>query len=221
MKLLRELELTSMPACHLGLKGASVVTALRYDRFCRPLRDEVEHGRLPAFHGLPGLPRIRFRDLVNWYEDEVEKFPGKYRARLDPSLRVHPLSASPQVFAHLCVDHARKIGLLKPEQCLYCGAPAEAHHPDYDKPLWVLWLCHAHHCCHHARLGVSYRQFKRTGRPAQLELFTVSWFTEEARKRLFSLHRTPGGASVNSGNGPTAATLSKRPTGHPGAFVSL
>jgi hypothetical protein len=50
VKLLRELELTSMPSIHLGLKSASRVTGLRYGRVNHLLRDEVECGRLPAFH---------------------------------------------------------------------------------------------------------------------------------------------------------------------------
>lgn len=37
-------------------------------------------------------------------------------------------------------------GILKKEPCAICGTPnTEKHHPDYDKPLEVIWLCTKHH----------------------------------------------------------------------------
>lgn len=34
-----------------------------------------------------------------------------------------------------------KRGKLKREPCQECGARAEMHHEDYDRPLEVTWLC--------------------------------------------------------------------------------
>jgi hypothetical protein len=43
--------------------------------------------------------------------------------------------------------------LVKPDICSRCGAPdPEAHHPNYDRPLVVIWLCQAHHKAEHKRL---------------------------------------------------------------------
>lgn len=37
-------------------------------------------------------------------------------------------------------------GRLQRQPCERCGHPdVEAHHPDYSKPLDVVWLCHTHH----------------------------------------------------------------------------
>jgi hypothetical protein len=37
-------------------------------------------------------------------------------------------------------------GILTKKPCLVCGkAEVHAHHPDYSKPLDVLWLCRKHH----------------------------------------------------------------------------
>lgn len=48
--------------------------------------------------------------------------------------------------AHLAVAKAKRTGTLKPQPCVVCRAePAEAHHPDYDDPLRVEWLCPKHH----------------------------------------------------------------------------
>lgn len=43
-----------------------------------------------------------------------------------------------------------KAGNLIPEPCFLCGEKAEAHHPDYDQPLDVVWLCRPHHMQAHA-----------------------------------------------------------------------
>lgn len=35
---------------------------------------------------------------------------------------------------------------LERQPCQVCGAQkSEAHHPDYSKPLEVIWFCHKHH----------------------------------------------------------------------------
>jgi hypothetical protein len=119
----------------------------------------VERGRLPAFHALPDLPRIRFHDLAIWYENEKEKIPTKHRARREIiNCMLPPLLKYQQTFANLCVQHAFKIGLLKREPCTYCGAePADAHHPDYSKPLWVIWMCPFHHSRHHGLVNAAGR----------------------------------------------------------------
>jgi hypothetical protein len=41
--------------------------------------------------------------------------------------------------------HAIKTGKLLVLPCIVCGDKAEAHHPDYSRPLDVVWLCKPHH----------------------------------------------------------------------------
>lgn len=62
--------------------------------------------------------------------------------------------ANPQaVWAHQALRSALKRGLVIQEPCRVCGAlEAEAHHPDYDRPLHVTWLCRLHHRREHSRL---------------------------------------------------------------------
>ena len=38
-----------------------------------------------------------------------------------------------------------KRGKLTKQGCEVCGGPAQMHHPDYDRPLDVIWLCEKHH----------------------------------------------------------------------------
>jgi hypothetical protein len=55
-------------------------------------------------------------------------------------------AANPKKYkAHGMVARALRAGKMYPMPCLVCGKDAEAHHPDYDQPLDVIWLCPAHH----------------------------------------------------------------------------
>lgn len=49
------------------------------------------------------------------------------------------------------VQHALRAGRLQKLPCLVCGSEQSvAHHPDYDRPLDVVWLCQPHHKQAHA-----------------------------------------------------------------------
>lgn len=48
------------------------------------------------------------------------------------------------------VAKALRIGALKQHPCWVCGEKAQAHHPDYSRPLDVVWLCVLHHRQAHA-----------------------------------------------------------------------
>ena len=47
--------------------------------------------------------------------------------------------------AHVIFGSALRRGKIMKQPCFVCGKKAEAHHPDYDRPLDVVWLCAAHH----------------------------------------------------------------------------
>jgi len=48
--------------------------------------------------------------------------------------------------ASTSVNNAIRRGKLKKFPCLVCGnETSEAHHPDYSRPLDVVWLCTSHH----------------------------------------------------------------------------
>lgn len=48
--------------------------------------------------------------------------------------------------AHIAVGNAIRDGKLIKQPCFVCGkVEVEAHHPDYDQPLEVVWLCIQHH----------------------------------------------------------------------------
>ncbi|MEY8829646.1 hypothetical protein AB9K34_14760 [Sedimentitalea sp. XS_ASV28] len=53
--------------------------------------------------------------------------------------------------AHLAVCAALRHGVLERQPCAVCRDPkTEAHHPDYERPYEVVWLCRKHHKALHA-----------------------------------------------------------------------
>lgn len=60
-----------------------------------------------------------------------------------------------KMLAESKVDYAVKNGKIKrPNKCAVCGVlcKPQAHHPDYSKPLEVVWLCVSCHSDVHKRL---------------------------------------------------------------------
>ena len=48
--------------------------------------------------------------------------------------------------AQLAVGAALRHGVIEQQPCQqYGAAKSEAHHPDYDRPYDVVWLCRKHH----------------------------------------------------------------------------
>jgi len=61
---------------------------------------------------------------------------------------IHPL----RYYARTAVGNALRDGRLVRQPCKICGNPeSEAHHPDYSKPLEVVWLCKACHAAEHQK----------------------------------------------------------------------
>lgn len=49
--------------------------------------------------------------------------------------------------------YAKKIGLLTPQPCVFCGgADAQMHHDDYSRPFDVEWMCQPCHGAYHREL---------------------------------------------------------------------
>jgi hypothetical protein len=65
-----------------------------------------------------------------------EQYPEKYRA-------------------HNLLGNALRNQRICKEPCEICGdLKSEAHHPDYSKPLEVIWLCRKHH--HKVTIGIPF-----------------------------------------------------------------
>ena len=66
--------------------------------------------------------------------------------------KTHPLTgdarrkANARSYTHVLIRRGKIIR----QPCKVCGELAQVHHPDYDDPRLVDWLCRAHHLELHA-----------------------------------------------------------------------
>lgn len=62
------------------------------------------------------------------------------------ALKNYAVNNKDAVRAKNAANNAVRDGKIKREPCRVCGVfPAHKHHPDYSKPLDVIWLCPQHH----------------------------------------------------------------------------
>jgi hypothetical protein len=96
-----------------------------------------------AKHRLENLERIR--------EYDRKRSKLKHRVEQRKEITKKWIEDFPEKrFAQKKLGYAIKSGKIKKQPCWVCGETAEAHHPDYSRPLDVVWLCTAHHRQTHA-----------------------------------------------------------------------
>ena len=78
------------------------------------------------------------------FKRKAKTYYENHKAEKIESVRVYEKKYPERRTARNIVRSALIKGILISEKCL-CGAKAEAHHPDYSKPLEVVWLCKRHH----------------------------------------------------------------------------
>jgi hypothetical protein len=82
----------------------------------------------------------------------MAEYHAKWYATRGKAIRAAYKQDRQKIKAHNAVARALRNGLLKRQPCEVCGeVRVDAHHPDYDRPLDVRWLCRAHHAALHAQ----------------------------------------------------------------------
>lgn len=119
-----------------GIKSKRYCSALCYQRvWSRNNRDRI---------------RVKHRLAMREY-GKLEKYKALHRAKSKKWINNNKI----KVRAHIAVKRAVDSGeLIKPRQCTDCNSNprVNAHHPDYSKPLDVLWLCSLCHKKEHLRM---------------------------------------------------------------------
>ena len=90
------------------------------------------------------------RDYYNLYDSQREKREDRKKAKIKRNIRrktEHPEKEK----AKNKTSNMIRDGKLKRKPCFLCGEPkTQAHHPDYSKPDFVVWLCSTCHAAVHA-----------------------------------------------------------------------
>jgi len=101
------------------------------------------------------------KDVHENYKEKREYYAKYERMRFQNPLRKEKVfvymqrrrANNPEKYKSRCsVRNAIRDGRLKKKPCEVCGCvDVEAHHPDYSKPLDVVWLCRKHHLEEHGK----------------------------------------------------------------------
>lgn len=103
--------------------------------------------------------REKVNDCCKRYREEnpekvkatLQRYREKNREKRKCSDSRYAKENKVKVNAKVLAQYYRKKGTIRQIPCVVCGkVNSEAHHPDYLKPLSVIWLCHLHHArLHH------------------------------------------------------------------------
>ena len=90
---------------------------------------------------------ISGRDLARVHEYDRERAKTEERRVAMGETRKRSNGRYPERSrARWMLKEAVKAGRISRQPCSTCGAPkSHGHHPDYGKPLEVVWLCDHHH----------------------------------------------------------------------------
>jgi hypothetical protein len=124
----------------------------------KPLEDFYKHSRMGDGH-LNKCKECTKKDTAQRALDKWEYVRAYDRMRASQPHRVALRTRIDQEYkkkypnrirANAMVTRATREGRLSKQPCWVCGEKAVAHHPDYDRPLDVVWLCQPHHKQTHA-----------------------------------------------------------------------
>lgn len=77
-------------------------------------------------------------------KDRYRNRPGRKQAAIATFKAAAAANPHRKAAANM-VARAVRSGAIVPQPCWVCGEKAQAHHPDYSRPLDVVWLCVVHH----------------------------------------------------------------------------
>lgn len=130
------------------------------EKTCRVCGETKEQGEFYPNSGLTCKVCVRAKVAQN-YRDKREQYAAYERERFQrperkaailehqrTRRRIHTDRSA----ARNAVSNAIRDGKLVRDVCSVCGSDhTEAHHPDYSKPLEVVWLCRKHHLEAHGK----------------------------------------------------------------------
>lgn len=134
---------------------------------CKQIKPKIGfYKKNTSSDGLQSFCKMCYReyDIARYYRNP--KRHDKYPQNRDVRLNYENMKAKyPEKFkARQALRNAVAIGKIIKKPCKICKDPkVEGHHPDYSKPLKVLWLCIKHHKDIHRKKRYKYptRHYKK------------------------------------------------------------
>lgn len=120
-----------------------------YDYKCKDCKKKSsseyrKNNREKYLHYFRTHPRINSPARLKYLSEYAKSHPQKERDKKE-------------LIAQRKLQYAVDTGKIIRLPCSICGkTKSEAHHPDYSKPLEVIWFCRSHHKLHHARTKFPY-----------------------------------------------------------------
>jgi phosphotransacetylase len=103
--------------------------------------------RMIKIHGPDWKPHVKLTPEQRIQAKKDRQKRKKEKQKTDPQARRKNL-------ARKRLQKAVSLGKIQKLHCMVCGSvDVEGHHPDYDRPLDVVWLCAEHHRQTHAIPG--------------------------------------------------------------------
>ncbi len=93
--------------------------------------------------------RINNLERIRQYDKDRANLPHR-KALRESIVKAWERDNPQRKRAQSLLNSAVRCGRVQPWPCMVCGNKAEAHHPCYDMPLDVVWLCRPHHMQAHA-----------------------------------------------------------------------
>lgn len=128
----------------------------------KPLESFYRHAAMGDGH-LNKCKECTKIDVAAYRKENLEKVRSYDRSRASRPHRIASRNHYVKLYesrfpnrkkANTAVSNALRAGTLQKQPCWVCGLSAVAHHPDYDRPLDVVWLCQPHHKQAHALVKV-------------------------------------------------------------------
>ena len=103
------------------------------------------------------------KDYLQWYRDYRKNNPRlreynrnynrEWRKKNSYHNEINSKKRYPEKeYARYLIQYAVRKGKIKRLPCEICKKPkAQAHHPNYSKPLEIIWLCPLHHRMYHSK----------------------------------------------------------------------
>lgn len=138
--------------CKVGIDDKPKTPGKRVYHLCRSCANEkwrkYRRARIEA-----GDPMKVTKMPYEYHAEYTKKWTEKNREKICLYAKAARLRSPKKAKARDLVNKALKNGSLSKKPCRVClSSKSEAHHPDYDKPLEVIWLCRKHHRDEHKKI---------------------------------------------------------------------